>query len=95
MALCSDQKTFNKAVRKAIEHIDDDETEKSHGFGVKLIVSLIMLTFYLWALLLALKVSDKEHRVLHVTVALLTGPLYVLSYYLGMMKHLEVDMSDK
>ena len=89
MALCSDQKTFNKAVRKAIEHIDDDD--ESNGFGVKLIASLIMLTFYLWALLLALKVSDKEHRVLHITLALLTGPLYVLSYYLGMMKHLEVD----
>ena len=89
MALCSDQKTFNKAVRKAIEHIDDDD--ESNGFGVKLISSLIMLTFYLWALLLALKVSDKEHRVLHITLALLTGPLYVLSYYLGMMKHLEVD----
>ena len=89
MALCSDQKTFNKAVRKAIEHIDDDD--ESSGFGVKLIASLIMLTFYLWALLLALKVSDKEHRVLHITLALLTGPLYVLSYYLGMMKHLEVD----
>ena len=89
MALCSDQKTFNKAVRKAIEHIDDDD--ESNGFGVKLIASLIMLTFDLWALLLALKVSDKEHRVLHITLALLTGPLYVLSYYLGMMKHLEVD----
>ena len=89
MALCSDQKTFNKAVRKAIEHIDDDD--ESNGFGVKLIASLLLLTFYLWALLLALKVSDKEHRVLHITLALLTGPLYVLSYYLGMMKHLEVD----
>ena len=87
MSLCSDQKTFNRAVRKAIDHIDDvDENDQSNSFGVKLIVSLIMISFYLWALLLALKVSDKEHRVLHVTLALLTGPLYVLSYYLGIMK---------
>jgi hypothetical protein len=87
MSLCSDQKTFNRAVRKAIDHIDDvDENDQLNSFGVKLIVSLIMISFYLWALLLALKVSDKEHRVLHVTLALLTGPLYVLSYYLGIMK---------
>jgi len=71
MSLCSD-------------HIDDDKNENFQL--VKLIVSLIMISFYIWALILALKVSDKEHRVLHVTLALLTGPLYVLSYYLGMMK---------
>jgi hypothetical protein len=95
MSLCSDQKTFNKAVRKAIEHIDDeDETDQSNGLVVKLIVSLIMISFYLWALLLALKVSDKEHRVLHVTLALLTGPLYVLSYYLGTMKQENMMMME-
>jgi hypothetical protein len=44
-----------------------------------------MLVFYLWALLLAMRVTDPQHRVLHIILALLTGPLYVLSFYLGMM----------
>jgi hypothetical protein len=44
-----------------------------------------MLVFYLWALLLAMRVTDPQHRVLHIIFALLTGPLYVLSFYLGMM----------
>jgi DNA-binding XRE family transcriptional regulator len=82
--VCNDQKTFNKAVRKAINHIEDDD-EKPKNNTARMIMVLITLTMYLWAVLLALKVSDKEHRVLHITLALLLGPLYVLSFYLGMM----------
>lgn len=79
--VCNDQKTFNKAVKKAIKHIDDDDENQNKTS--KLFMVLITLFFYLWAVLLALKVSDKDHRVLHITLALLLGPLYVLSYYLG------------
>jgi hypothetical protein len=85
--VCNDQKTFNKAVRKAINHLDDDE-DKPKNNTARMIMVLITLTMYLWAVLLALKVSDKEHRVLHITLALLLGPLYVLSYYLGMMTNM-------
>lgn len=81
--VCSDQKTFNKAVRHAVRHLDDDDEPQNDT--TKMIMTLIVLSFYLWAVLLAMKVADKDHRVLHVTLALLTGPLYVLSYYLGMM----------
>ena len=81
--VCSDQKTFNKAVRHAVRHLDDDDEPRNDT--TKMIMTLIVLSFYLWAVLLAMKVADKDHRVLHVTLALLTGPLYVLSYYLGMM----------
>jgi hypothetical protein len=46
---------------------------------------LITLTFYVWALLLALKVQDKQHRLLHVLFALVFGPIYVLAYYASMI----------
>jgi hypothetical protein len=85
MSVCNDQQTFNKAVRNAIQHIDDDDDNKQQNQTAKVIVSVIMLVFYLWALLLAMRVSDPQHRVLHIICALLTGPLYVLSFYLGMM----------
>jgi len=81
--VCNDQKTFNKAVRKAINHLDDDQNQTSTS---KLIFTLITLTFYVWALLLALKVEDKQHRVLHALFALLFGPFYVLAHYVGMME---------
>jgi len=82
--LCGDQKTFNIAVRKAINHLDDDDQNQMSTS--RLILTLITLTFYVWALLLALKVEDKQHRVLHVLFALLFGPFYVLAYYVGMME---------
>jgi hypothetical protein len=85
MSVCNDQQTFNKAVRNAIQHIDDDDDNKQQNQTAKVIVSVIMLVFYLWALLLAMRVTDPQHRVLHIIFALLTGPLYVLSFYLGMM----------
>jgi len=81
--VCNDQKTFNKAVRKAINHLDDDQNQTSTS---KLIFTLITLTFYVWALLLALKVEDKQQRVLHSLFALLFGPFYVLAHYVGMME---------
>ena len=86
--VCNNQQVFNKAVRNALNHLGDDEDSKLSP-ATNLIMALIGLSFYLWAVLLALKVSDKEHRVLHVTLALLTGPLYVLSYYLGVMNMAE------
>jgi hypothetical protein len=84
--VCTDQKTFNKAVKKAIDHLDDDDDTNQTA---RMIMTLIMLTFYFWALLLALKVSDSQHRVLHIILALFTGPIYVLAYYLGMMEGME------
>ena len=91
--VCNNQKTFNRAVKKAINHLDDDEDEDQNQTS-KLFLALITLTFYVWALLLALKVEDKQHRVLHVLFALVFGPLYVLAHYVGMMEQNPSSMSE-
>jgi hypothetical protein len=91
MSVCSDQKTFNKAVKKALNNLDDDDEQPKNQTS-RMFMVLITLALYLWAVLLALKVSDPEHRILHVTLALLLGPLYVLSYYLGMMNMEEMKL---
>lgn len=91
--VCKDQDTFDRAVRHAIKHIDDDDKHKKNNVA-RMIVTLIMLTFYFWALLLAMKVSDPQQRVLHVIFALFTGPLYVLAYYLGMLQTMDGGKSD-
>ena len=80
--VCNDQKTFNKAVKKAINNLDDPDSKNQTA---NLIMVLITLTFYVWALLLALKVQDKQHRLLHVLFALVFGPIYVLAYYANMI----------
>jgi hypothetical protein len=80
--VCNDQKTFNKAVKKAINHLDEPDNKNQ---AANLVMVLITLTFYVWALLLALKVQDKQHRLLHVLFALVFGPIYVLAYYASMI----------
>ena len=80
--VCNDQKTFNKAVKKAINHLDESDSKNQ---AANLVMVLITLTFYIWALLLALKVQDKQHRLLHVLFALVFGPIYVLAYYASMI----------
>jgi len=90
--VCKDQETFDKAVKHAIEHINDEEKSKQNHVA-KVIITLIMLAFYFWALLLAMKVSNPQQRILHVIFALFTGPLYVLAYYLGMLQDMDSDKS--
>lgn len=87
--VCNNQQSFNKAVRNAINHLDDDDENKHQNKVAKIIISVFMLVFYLWALLLAMRITDPQHRVLHIILALLTGPLYVLAYYVGMMENID------
>lgn len=90
--LCMNQDSYNEAFKNALDQYKKeqedknkcDEDDSSCKLGV-LIMFIIMIIFYLWALLLALKVSDPEHRTLHVLFALATGPLYVLSHYSSML----------
>lgn len=81
--VCKDQNTYNKALRNALKNYDKKENECTTDIcRTKMtIFSIITLIFYIWALLLASKVKDKEHRIIHMLLALITGPLYVISYY--------------
>jgi len=81
--VCKDQQTYNKALRKALNNYDNKENECTTDIcRTKMtIFTIITMVFYLWAILLASKVNDKEHRILHILLALITGPLYVISYY--------------
>jgi uncharacterized membrane protein len=83
--ICKDQKSYNKAFKNALNTYKLSENEcKTDICKVKnTIFSIIVLVFYLWALLLASKVKDKEHRIMHFVFAILTGPIYVLSYYVS------------
>jgi len=99
--LCMNQDSYNSAFKKALNQYkkeedvkkglrcDDNDTRCKVGMVV---VSIIIFIFYLWALLLALKVEDTEHRTLHVLFALTTGPLYVLSHYAAKLGRNELSL---
>ena len=92
--LCEDQDSYDTAFKKALNKYKKDEEVKygvrcaEGDIGCKIgvvVVFIIMILFYLWALILALKVSDPEHRTLHVLFALTTGPIYVLAHYSSLL----------
>lgn len=77
--VCSDQDTFNKSVRKAIKYVE--KKDKPKGWVYIIMFSLLVLLMF-WAILLAMKVSDPNTRVIHFVLALVFSPFYVISYYL-------------
>jgi hypothetical protein len=81
--VCRDQPTFNGAFKGALnEYYKVPEKDRTPV----MIAAVLYLLLMIWALILAMRVSDPEHRVLHLSLAILVGPLYIISYYLGMMK---------
>ena len=81
MSVCQDQQTFNKAFKQAIDDYGKDECTTTQCKVTMTVFVIIMLLFYIWAVILAMRVRDPEHRLLHIIFALGTGPIYVLSYY--------------
>lgn len=49
-----------------------------------IIATLIYLIFIVWGVILAMRVPDKQQRIIHITLALFTGPAYVFGYYLSL-----------
>lgn len=79
--VCQDQQTFNKAFKKAVDDYDKEECTTTRCKVSMIVFVIVMLIFYIWAVILAMRIKDPEHRVLHLIFALSTGPIYVLAYY--------------
>jgi hypothetical protein len=78
--VCNNQANYNVALRKAIDYNDRKNMIQAIPF-IKLYIILWAITFT-WAILLALKVSEPEHRVIHVTLAAIFSPAYLIGHYL-------------
>lgn len=81
--VCASQDTFNKAFKEAVKNYGQIPEKDKNLYTV---VAIIYLVLTIWALILAMHVSDSEHRVIHIIFAVLFGPLYVLSHYLSMLR---------
>lgn len=78
--VCDNQDDFNVAVREAIKYNNKQDMKKVQGvLGVWLALYVI---FFVWAVILALKVQNPEHRIVHLVFAMIASPIYVLAYYL-------------
>ena len=81
MSLCDDQDTFNHAFYKALEHARKKDDKKVAG--AVYVYMIIHMVFLIWGIMLAFQQS-REQRVVHITLAVVFAPAYVLAYYLNM-----------
>ena len=77
---CEDQRSFNSAVYNALKYITKEQAlENSKGLFFYFIIHFV---FLVWGIMLAIKSQPKENRVLHILLAFIFAPFYVMAYYL-------------
>ena len=79
MSLCDNQDNFNDAFYKALKDSRKRDNKKmASGVGIYMLFHLI---FLFWGIMLALK-QPKDQQIVHLTLAMVFSPAYVLAYYL-------------
>lgn len=84
--VCDNQKIFNAAFSRAMNSYKTGEIKQltTGKLGtIYTITTILYLVFIIWGVILAMRVQDKEKRILHITFALIAGPAYVFAYYLS------------
>ena len=82
--VCDNQADFNMAFRKALKANEKENIKKLGGWIYVYLV--LWLVFLFWAVTLALKCTRPgPERILHLSLAILLGPVYIISYYLNQM----------
>ena len=83
--VCDDQATFNTAYAKAVNNYDN-YMDKKKTPGQRILYTMmafLQLMFIIWAVILAMKMPG-PNRPVNVTFAIITGPIYIIAYYLSM-----------
>lgn len=79
--LCASQHNFDNAVYKALKYVrKKDEKLMAGPLAVYMIIHMI---FLVWGVVLAFKSQPPANRTIHITLAMVFGPAYVLAYYLN------------
>lgn len=81
--VCDNQADFNQAFHEAVKYNRKKEMNKDKPWMYVYVV--LWLIFFVWAIVIAMKVSTGNDRTIHLVFAILFAPAYVLAYYLGMM----------
>jgi hypothetical protein len=81
--VCQTQHKFSRAVYTALKDArNKDNKLMANAVTIYLCIHFI---FLIWGVMLAFKSQPKQNRVVHITLAMVFGPAYVLSYYLNMI----------
>jgi glucose-6-phosphate-specific signal transduction histidine kinase len=83
MPVCNNQADFNMAVEKAIDY-NNDKSKHKKWYTLYLVIWIV---FFVWGIMLAVKVSPGHERIEHLVLAMVFSPLYVLAYYMGAFGH--------
>ena len=83
--VCQNQDDYNQAFRNAIQYNNQQNINDAKPW--MWVYFALYLIFFVWALMLAMRVPYGPERTLHLTLALVAAPAYVLAYYLGVMKY--------
>ena len=77
--VCKNQDAFNKSFREAIKYVQKENEPRQ---WVQLVVAVFGIILIVWAVILAVRVHGSEQRI-HIVLALLFSPVYIISYYLS------------
>ena len=79
--VCSNQDDFNHALKSALRHIEKENIKNENSYMFLYLVPWMI--FFVWALILALKVPAGPMKTIHVLFAILFSPLYVIATLFG------------
>jgi hypothetical protein len=82
--VCDTQDTFNYAFYKALS--ESRKKDKNRISATLCTYMVLHFIFLVWGIMLAFRSQPKNNRVVHITLATVFGPAYVLSYYLDMLE---------
>ena len=80
---CTNQADFNKALRTGIKYTNKKNKNRQWTW----MYTALWAIFFVWGILLAMKIPTGQMRSLHTVLAIVFSPVYVLAYYLGMLKN--------
>lgn len=79
--VCNNQNDFNQAILNAVKYSNKESMKRAQPWAS--ICGVIWVIFFVWALILAMKLPEGTKRVEHVMFAILFSPAYVLANYLS------------
>ena len=77
--VCTNQYTFNKAIKNAIKYDKEQTCVDPVYMAVYVILYFVLMV---WSICLAIKIEQKE-RWEHIIFAVLCPPVYIAAYYAG------------
>ena len=80
MSVCESQDRFNDAFEDAVKYV---EKKQKPSVMVTIVALVIFVAIFLWAIYLAAKTTPGQEKTLHLTMAMVFSPFYVISSYLN------------